>query len=107
MFHFSSRLVLTALVNICPTLLDSRENSPEVLSKVTRQSGTPLDAGGDQAVEQGYGGGLRGFLPRYLEKLKWDLFCGPTIRLNEVGFTLNLRLIFQLHGATETLGGLW
>lgn len=58
-------------------------------------------------MKQGYGGGLRGFLPGYLEKLKSDLFCGPTIRLNEVGFTLNLRIIFQLHGATETLGGLW
>lgn len=53
------------------------------------------------------GGGLRGFLPGYLEKLKWDLCCGPTIRLNEVGFALSPRLIFQLHGATETLGGRW
>lgn len=54
-------------------------------------------------MEQGYGGGLRGFLPGYSEKLKSDLFCGPPIRLNEVGFTMNLRLIFQLHGATEIL----
>lgn len=54
-----------------------------------------------------WGGGLRGFLLRYLEKLKWDLCYAPTIRLNEVGFALSLGLIFQLHGATETLGGLW
>lgn len=58
-------------------------------------------------VDGADGGGLPAFWPGYLEKLKSDLCCGPAIRLNEVGFTLNLRLIFQLRGATETLRGLW
>lgn len=59
LFHFSSRLIFMALVNICQSLWDSKENILEVLSKVMSQSVTTLAVGVQRAALSGMLEGIR------------------------------------------------